>query len=104
MRMFTTGLSIDAVKIKLVLSMMSQSLVRAIQKVSKAEPNIQRNNEREQRAFDAYKKISGKDCLAFTRKSAQEMADMAVRIAMVEWQKKNPCPPGYFDAIAEVKK
>lgn len=101
MRLIKRVLSIDAARVELAMAEMGDAICAALGEVDRVEHKPKKNTKLEQKAFAAYKKICGEDCLQMNRKSRQEVAEMAMRMVKEMMGKKTPCPEGCMDVFAE---
>ena len=98
-------LDVDHARLEVLMDEAADALARAISLESEATPRTMPNTPREQRAFEAYKRIAGKESLTLTRKSACEVAQRAVLVLRerLMGQDAPKCPEGCADVYAEVE-
>ena len=99
-------LDVNHAKMEIALDEAVDALATAITKQSEASPSVQNVRDwtaKEKKAWDAYKRIAGKDSLTLTRKSPYDGARLSV-VVLREHLKAEDAqkrPEGCIDMLAE---
>jgi hypothetical protein len=100
-RVLKKDISVSAARVELAMSEMADAIVWALGEADKVEHKPKRNSPLEQKAFEEYKRICGEEHLQMSRKSRNDVAYAAMAMVRQIMGKKQPCPDGCFDALAE---
>lgn len=98
-----TRLNVDHAKLEIALSEAADALATAIMKNSELEPKVRPWTEKEQKAWEAYKRIAGTESLTLSAKSAHDVAMLSVIVLREHLRGEDTLnrPDGCIDVFAE---
>ena len=107
-RMYKKALTVDYARLEVLLAEAAECLCDAIYKVSEAEPKSRPWTDRENKAWEAYKRIAGTENLSFSRGSCHDMSLRASEVLRDRLRKRIAnggdvveCPEGCTDVWAD---